>query len=65
MEAETSSETLCISVHFRKGAVTSIICLKPCEWRQHDVLINIILNSERQHNYFITQGSYIGYMFRL
>ena len=25
----------------------------------------IILNSVRQHNYFITQGNYIGYMFRL
>ena len=26
---------------------------------------NIILNSVRQDNYFITQGNYIGYMFRL
>jgi len=26
---------------------------------------SIILNSVRQHNYFITQGIYIGYMFRL
>jgi len=26
---------------------------------------NIILKSVRQHNYFITQGNYIGYMFRL
>jgi len=26
---------------------------------------NIILNSVRQHNYFITQGNYIGYKFRL
>jgi len=26
---------------------------------------NIILNSVRQHNHFITQGIYIGYMFRL
>jgi len=26
---------------------------------------NIILNSVRQHNYFITQGNYIGDMFRL
>jgi len=26
---------------------------------------NLILNSVRQHNYFITQGNYIGYMFRL
>jgi len=26
---------------------------------------NIILNSVRQHNYFITKGNYIGYMFRL
>jgi len=26
---------------------------------------NIILNSVCQHNYFITQGTYIGYMFRL
>jgi len=26
---------------------------------------HIILNSVRQHNYFITQGNYIGYMFRL
>jgi len=25
---------------------------------------NIILNSVRQHNYYITQGTYIGYMFR-
>ena len=25
----------------------------------------IILNSVRQHNYCITQGNYIGYMFRL
>ena len=24
----------------------------------------LILNSVRQHNYFITQGNYIGYMFR-
>jgi len=27
--------------------------------------INIILNSVREHNYFITQGNYIGCMFRL
>ena len=26
---------------------------------------NITLNSARQYNYFITQGNYIGYMFRL
>ena len=26
---------------------------------------NITLSSVRQHNYFITQGNYIGYMFRL
>ena len=26
---------------------------------------NITLNSVRQQNYFITQGNYIGYMFRL
>jgi len=26
---------------------------------------NIILNNVRQHNYFITQGNYIGYMFWL
>ena len=26
---------------------------------------NITLNSVRQHNCFITQGNYIGYMFRL
>jgi len=25
----------------------------------------VILNIVRQHNYFITQGNYIGYMFRL
>ena len=37
----------------------------------HDVdivtyrLRNVTLNSVRQHNYFITQGYYIGYMFRL
>jgi len=29
------------------------------------IIRNIILNSVRQHNYFITQGNYIGYMFRL
>jgi len=28
-------------------------------------ICNIILNNVRQHNYFITQGNYIGYMFRL
>ena len=28
-------------------------------------LCNIILNSVRQHNYFITQVNYVGYMFRL
>jgi len=27
--------------------------------------VNIILNNLRQRNYFITQGNYIGYMFRL
>jgi len=26
---------------------------------------NVILNNVRQDNYFITQGNYIGYMFRL
>jgi len=26
---------------------------------------NIILNSVHHHNYFITQGNYIGYMFQL
>jgi len=30
-------------------------------WR----FLNIILNSVRQHYHFITQGIYIGYMFRL
>jgi len=30
----------------------------------HDTL-NTIQNGVRQHNYFITQGNYIGYMFRL
>jgi len=29
------------------------------------VIDNIILNSVRQHNHFIAQGNYIGYMFRL
>jgi len=28
-------------------------------------LRNIMLNSVHQHNCFITQGSYVGYMFRL
>jgi hypothetical protein len=28
-------------------------------------LFNMTINSARQHNYFITQGTYIGYMFRL
>ena len=28
-------------------------------------ILNIILNNVRHHNYFITQGNYIGYMFRL
>jgi len=28
-------------------------------------IFNIILNGVRQHNYFITQDNYIGYMFRL
>jgi len=27
--------------------------------------VNIILNNVRQHNNFITQGNYIGYMFLL
>jgi len=31
----------------------------------HVMFSNITLNSVRQHNYFITQGNYIGYMFRL
>jgi len=26
---------------------------------------NVTLNSVHQHSYFITQGNYIGYMFRL
>ena len=26
---------------------------------------NIILNNVRQHNYIITEGNYIGYMFHL
>ena len=26
---------------------------------------NIMLNGVRQHNYFVTRGNYIGYMFRL
>jgi len=30
-----------------------------------NIKCNMILNSVRQHNYFITQGNYIGYMFRL
>ena len=32
---------------------------------QNILQINIVLNSVCQHNYFITQGNYIGYMFRL
>jgi len=28
-------------------------------------ILNIILSNARQHNYFITQGNYIDYMFRL
>jgi len=30
-----------------------------------DVTADIKLNNVRQHNYFITPGTYIGYMFRL
>jgi len=29
------------------------------------VLIKVIYNNIRQHNYVITQGNYVGYMFRL
>ena len=39
-----------------------------CEVRQeikYNLKSNIILNSVRQHNYFITRGNYIGYMFGL
>ena len=37
------------------------------ECKHHDLLCkhNIILNSVLQHNYFITEGNNIGYMFRL
>jgi len=31
----------------------------------HNKLHDILLDSVRQHNHFITQGIYIGYMFRL
>jgi len=27
------------------------------------LILNIILHNVRQHNYFITQGNYIGYIF--
>jgi len=29
------------------------------------IIRNIIPNNVRQHNYFIAQGNYVGYMFRL
>jgi len=32
--------------------------------REISYKFNIILNNVRQHNYFITQGNYTGYMFR-
>jgi len=32
---------------------------------KQNILCNIILNNVRQYNYFVTQGNYIGYMFRL
>jgi len=35
------------------------------EQRHQHVLINGILNNVRQHNYFIIQGNYTGYMFQL
>jgi len=48
---------------FRELALQNeLICMEAsrCAYKR-----NITLNSVRQHNYFITQGIYIGYMFRL
>jgi len=40
--------------------------LKPaCQLPRITDILDVILNNVRQHNYFITQGNYIGYMFRL
>ena len=44
-----------------------IVCQLYCDVYLLNYLLNriMVLNSVRQHNCFIIQGSYIGYMFRL
>ena len=36
-----------------------------CDGKCSEYKRNVTLNSVRQHNYFITQGNYTGYVFRL
>jgi len=35
------------------------------DFKSGPTFLNVMLNSVRQHNCFITQNNYIGYMFRL
>jgi len=48
-----------------KFVYTDLKNMTPLHAPKHEELISMILNNVRQHNYFITHGNYIGYMFRL
>jgi len=58
---------LILSSHLRLG-LTSGLFLSGFARNKYSQSItdsNMILNNARQHNFFITRGNYIGYMFRL
>ena len=58
-----------VSAFVTKDWRTQLYFGQPLIWPRHEMgtfgNCNIMLNSVRQHNCFITQDSYIGYMFRL
>ena len=45
--------------------VANIFHIHSGQWKAFRIHSIMILKNVRQHNCFITQGSYIGYMFRL
>ena len=53
---------LTLTVHILKGIWVFFFLT---DASRYAYIRNVILNGVRQHNCFVTQGNYIGYMFRL
>jgi len=62
LEVDSLLRSQCVCLHMASLAWCDPSLRSHCVQRS---ICNIILNNVCQHNFFITQGNYIGYMFRL